>query len=116
LSIQNTYTLHNPIRKRFPRYPYTITNIDDVWEMDLADLSSFSKYNDKFKYLLNVMDIFSRFAWSVTLKDKTASSITAALKSLFQNRKPVSIQSDKGTEFVNTAVQRFLKQQGWIFI
>ena len=40
LSSQNTYTLHKQVRKRFPRNPYTVTNIDDVWEMDLADLSS----------------------------------------------------------------------------
>jgi hypothetical protein len=89
-----------------------VTNIDDVWEMDLADLSSISKYNDKYKYLLNVIDIFSRFAWSVPLKDKTGNSITAALKSLFKDRKPITIQSDKGTEFVNTTVQRYLKKQG----
>ena len=37
LSSQNTYTLHKQVRKRFPRNPYTVTNIDDVWEMDLAD-------------------------------------------------------------------------------
>jgi hypothetical protein len=43
LSGQNTYTLHKPVRKRFPRNPYTVTNIDDVWEMDLADLSPLSK-------------------------------------------------------------------------
>jgi len=43
LSGQNTYTLHKPVRKRFPRNPYTVTNIDDVWETDLADLSPLSK-------------------------------------------------------------------------
>ena len=37
LSGQNAHTLHNPVRKMFPRNPYTVTNIDDVWEMDLAD-------------------------------------------------------------------------------
>ena len=42
LSSQNTYTLHKPVRKKFPRNPYTVTNIDDGWEMDLADLSSLS--------------------------------------------------------------------------
>jgi len=44
LSSQNTYTLHKPIRKKFPRNPNTVTNIDDVWEMDLSDLCSLSKY------------------------------------------------------------------------
>jgi len=112
LSGQDTYTLHKPVRKRFHRNPYTVTNIDGVWEMDLADLSSLSKYNDKYKYLLNIIDVFPRYAWSVPLKDKTANSIKAALKSLFQNRKPISIQSDKGTEFVNATVQQYLKRQG----
>ena len=91
LSGQNTYTLHKPVCKSFPHNPYTVINIDDVWEMNLADLSSLSKYNEKYKYLLNVIDIFSWYAWSVPLKDKTA------LKFLFCNRKPITIQSDKGT-------------------
>ena len=84
LAGQDMYNLHKPVRKRFPRNSYTVTNIDDVWEMDLADLSSLSKYNDKYKYLLNLIDIFSRYAWSIPLKYKTATSITAALKSLFK--------------------------------
>ena len=49
------------------------------------------------------------------LKDKTVTSITSALKSLFQNRKPITIQSDKGTEFVNATVQQYLKRQGLSF-
>jgi len=50
--------------------------------------------------------MFSRYAWSVPLKDKTGNSITSALKSLFQDRKPSTIQSDNGTEFDNVTVQQ----------
>jgi len=107
-SCQDTYILHKPVRKRFPRNPYTVTDFDDIWEIDIAVLSSISKYNDKYKYLLNVIDIFSRFALNVTLKDKTCTLITAVLKSLLKNRKPLTIQLDKGTEFVNTTVQQYL--------
>jgi len=46
LSGQNTCTLHKPVRKSFRRNPYTVTNIDDVWEMDFANLSSLLKYNE----------------------------------------------------------------------
>jgi hypothetical protein len=46
LAGQDTHTLHKPVRKRFLRNTYTVTNIDDAWEMDLADLSTISKYND----------------------------------------------------------------------
>jgi hypothetical protein len=48
----------------------------------------------------------------VPLKDKTGTSITSALKSLFQDRKPINIQSEKVTEFVNVTVQQYLKRQG----
>ena len=78
---------------------------------DLADLSSLSKYNDKCKYLLNVIDIFSRYAWSIPRKDKTATAITSPLKFLFENRKPIMIQSGKGIEFVNATVVQYLKRQ-----
>jgi len=58
------------------------------------------------------VDIFSRYAWSVPLKDKTGTSITTALKCLFRDRKAIAIQSDKGTELVNATVQQHLKRQG----
>jgi transposase InsO family protein len=80
--------------------------------MDLADLGSLSKCNDKHKYRLNVIDIFSRYAWSMPMKDKTGTSIMTSLKSLFQNRKPITLQSDRGTEFVNTNVEQFFKFKG----
>ena len=76
--------MHKRVRKKFPRNPYKVTNIDDEWETDLADLSSLSKYKDRYKNLLNVIGIFLRYAWNVSLKDKTAALITAALKYLFQ--------------------------------
>ena len=79
--------------------------------MDFAGLSSLSKYNEKYKYLLNVIDLFSRYVWSVPLKDKTGTSIKAALKYLFRNRKSITIQSDKDTEFVNVNVRQYLNSQ-----
>jgi len=105
----------NLYEKVFPCNPYTVTNIDDVWEMDLANKSSLLKYKDKYMYLLNVIDIFSRYSWIVLLNDKTGISITAALKSLFQDRKPITIQSDKGTVFVNSSVQHHSKRKGVSF-
>ena len=49
---QDAYTLHRQARKRFHRHPYTVTNINDVWESDLVDVQGLSKYNDGIKYLL----------------------------------------------------------------
>jgi len=50
--------MHRSIRKRFPRNPYTVKNIDDVSEIDIMDLSSLKKYNDNHRYLLQVIDVF----------------------------------------------------------
>ena len=80
--------------------------------MDLADLSSLAKYNEKLKYLLNVIDIFSRYSWCMPLKNKTGTSIISPLKPLLKNRKPRTIQSGKGTEFLNTSVQQYVKHHG----
>jgi hypothetical protein len=61
LSGQDSYTLHKPVSKRFPRNPYAVTNIDDTWKIDRAGISSLSRYNDKYNFLLNVIDIFALF-------------------------------------------------------
>ena len=37
LDTQDAYTLHRPVRKRFPRNPYTVNNINDVWELDILE-------------------------------------------------------------------------------
>jgi len=47
LSGKDTYTLHEIVRERFPRNPYTVTNIDYICEMDHEGLRSLSRYNDK---------------------------------------------------------------------
>ena len=54
--------MHRPTRKRFPRNPYMVINMMDVWECDLMYMHSLSKYKEKFKYLLSVKD-FSRSAY-----------------------------------------------------
>ena len=58
--MQDAYTLHKPLRRRFPRNPYTVNNLD-VWVADLVDVQEFSKFNDNYKYLLTVIDVFSKF-------------------------------------------------------
>ena len=58
LEAQDDYTSHRPVRKKFPRNPYTMNNIMFVWECDLGDVQGLSKHNDGIKYLLSVIDVF----------------------------------------------------------
>jgi len=76
---QDAYTLHRAVRKRFHRNSYTV-NINDVWESDLVDVQGLSKYNDGVKYLLTVIDVFSKFLHIIPLKIKTVKLLCQHLK------------------------------------
>ena len=52
--------LHRPIKRRFPTRRVLVGGVDNTWSADLVDMQSFSKYIDGFKYLLNVIDVFSK--------------------------------------------------------
>ena len=71
LEQQDAYTLHNPIRKRFPRNLYTVNNIMDLWETELVDVQSLAKHNDGHRYILTVIDVFTKYLHIVPLKSKT---------------------------------------------
>ena len=104
------YTLHKPIRKKFLRRKTVVAGIDTQWHADLADLSKLSKFNDKHRYLLCIIDVFSKYAWVVPIKDKTGKTLVIAFKSVLKSgRSPKSLQTDKGTEFKNKEFQNFLK-------
>ena len=78
--------------------------------MDLADVSNLEKYTDGIKFLLVVIDLFSRYLWVQPLKGKTHQDILKGLQDILrQGRKPESARSDKGSEFVNRWVNKFMK-------
>jgi len=123
LERQDAYTMHRPVRKRFPRNPYTVNNIDDVWEIDILDLSYLKIYNNKHRYLLQVIDVFSKYLRSTPLRTKTRKEVASAHESILQEpkytktirRRPVWVPTDKGKEFLNTQFQRLLKREGLDF-
>jgi hypothetical protein len=57
LETQDAYTQHRPVRKRFRRNPYTVSNMNDVWEIDLMDVQNLSKCKENDKYLLSAIDV-----------------------------------------------------------
>lgn len=111
LKSQETYTLHAPVRKRFQRNYYKVSKIDDTWQADLCDMQNLALENDGFNYILTVIDIFSKFAWAVPLKDKSAQTIKDAFSKIVKEsgRVPDSLMTDKGKEFVNLKMKAFYK-------
>jgi len=72
--------------------------------LTLWTCNHFQKSNRGDKYLLTVIDVFSKFGWMLPLKDKTGVSVANALKEIFKERKPENLWIDKGNEFYNKHV------------
>ena len=107
-----TYTLHKPVRRRYSTNPTVALGIDHQWAADLADMKNLSKYNKGYKYLLTVVDVLSKYAWVVPLKNKTGAEQKRGFASIVEEgRKPVQLQTDKGSEFYNKTFQDYLKEQ-----
>ena len=70
--------LHKPIIRKFEKRKVYSTFKDNIWGVDLADMQLLSKYNKGIRFLLCVIDIFSKYAWVVPLKDKKGISIVKA--------------------------------------
>lgn len=113
LRSQETYTLHSPVQKKFPRNKYILSNINELWQADLTDMRTYSKYNDDYNYILCVIDVFSKYAYTRIMKNKKSITIKKCFESIFDeaNTTPTHIQSDKGTEFVSKVVQIYFKSK-----
>ena len=55
---------------------------DNIWGVDLADMSLISKFNKGIKYLLCVIDLFSKYAWVILLKNKIYKHMTSIGKNV----------------------------------
>lgn len=114
LEHQDVDTLHKQAAYKFKRNHYTVFGIDHLWEIDLCDMQAFAKYNAGYKFILSVIDVFSKFGWMVVLKNKTAKEVLKAFRKIIteSGRTPLAIQSDKGSEFKNKIFKGFLSSKG----
>ena len=117
LAIQNQqlaeelHKFHKPIIREFEKRKVHAAFKDNVWGADLAGMELLNKYNKGIRFLLCVIDIFSKYAWVIPLKDKKGVSIVAAFQSILKqsNRKPNKIWVDKGSEFYNASFKKWLR-------
>ena len=83
---------------------------DNIWSVELADMQSLSKYNKENKHLLCAIDLFSKYAWVISIKDKKGISIVNAFKKIVsKGRKPNKMWVDQGSKFYNNSFKDFLK-------
>ncbi len=112
LSGQDAYTLHKPRRIRFPRRKTYSKGIADLYQIDLVDVSSLSPFNDGMRYLLTCIDVFSKRAWAIPIRSKSARDVVEAFEKIVDERICNMVQSDKGTEFLNSTFQSMLRRRG----
>ena len=95
--------LHKPITRKFNKRKVQSPVIDNIWGADLADMQLVSKFNRGFRFSLCIIDIYSKYAWVIPLKDKKGITITNAFRKILDesNRKPNKIWVDKSSEFYN---------------
>ena len=101
LSTQDAYTLHKPVRRRFKRRCVVVGGPNQQWQADLVDMSRLKQANNEITFLLTVIDVFSKRAWCIPLKRKSAAALVTAFTPLLNNRAPTTLQTDKGSEFLN---------------
>ena len=87
-----------------------MNSIDEIWAADLINMQAFSKDNNGIKYLLTVIDIFSKFVWIVPLKQKTGQEIVNAFSWILKERRPSKTWVDRGREFYNKDVQKLVER------
>lgn len=101
--------LHRSVRKNFIRRRVIQKAIDDLWQADLVELQPYSDKNNGYRYLLTVIDTFSKFAWAIPLKTKTAVDTTTAMESILKGkRKCLNLQVDNGKEFYNKSFKALM--------
>ena len=102
--------LHKPVIKKFNKRKVYLQFKDNIWGVDLADMQSLSKKNKGIKYLLCAIDLYSKYAFVVPLKDKKGISIVNGFNKIIKqsNRKPNEIWVDQGGEFYNNVFKKWL--------
>ena len=91
---------------------------DETWSADLIDKSSLTKYNNNYKFILTVLDIFTKKAWAIPLNNKSGLSITNGFKIVLgehpqggsESRKTEKLWVDRGSEFYNKTFKSLLKE------
>ena len=112
LQDQELYSLTRGARRKYNRSRVIVNGINSQADMDLMDMVDLAKQNDGYQYLLVCINIFSRFARCVPLKNKKGKDVLQGLKTIFKDGFKVNmVRTDRGMEFRSKEVNAYLKSQ-----
>lgn len=112
--LQLVTELHKPARRNYPRRRVIMLGINDLLQADLVEMKPYAKINKNYKYLLTIINTFSKFAWAIPIKDKSANATTLAMESVLRTLKysPKNLQTDDGKEFFNSQFRKLIDKYG----
>ena len=91
-----------PPLRNYPTNKIVYNYIDEIWSIDLADMIDYKISNNKgFRYIFIIIDNYSKSLWAIPLKNKYSQTITNEFSNILtkSKRKPIKLESDRGTEF-----------------
>lgn len=105
--------LHRAARKNFKRRRVILKGLNDLFQADLVEMIPYAKSNKGFRYILVVINAFSKYVWAFPVKRKTGQAVTEAMKKVFSTAAnvPVNLQTDMGKEFYNKDFGDLMKQK-----
>ena len=113
LESQDAYTLHRPVKRKFRRRRVYAKHVNDVIQADLLDLQSLAKFNDGYRFVLVVIDVFGKKGYGQPIRSKSAKHVTPSLESILDRLFPAPnfCQTDRGVEFLNHDVQTLFRER-----
>lgn len=112
MNSQDNYSLLKDPRRSFKRLHVYTTGIHNLHEADLLEIGNIAKENDFYRYILVVLDVFSKYLWLHSLKTKTGEEVSTALRKIYQHVKPEKLRTDKDQCFLSKKSQTVFKELG----
>lgn len=106
------YELHKPAKIKIQRRHVKINGLNDLLQSDLIEMIPYAKQNRGYKYILVVINAYSKYSWAEPLKFKTATQVTAAMNKIIKQMAvlPKNLQTDMGKEFYNSEFKALMKK------
>lgn len=102
--------LHKPARRNFTKRKVTLKGINDLYQADLVEMLPYAKLNKGMKYILTMINCFSKFAFAVPLKNKSGLEVAEKLEPILKRYKMKNFQTDQGKEWFNLNVRKLMKK------
>lgn len=104
--------LHKPARKKYLRRRTIIKGLDDLWQSDLCQLDQYAQQNKNYRFILVVIDCFSKYVWCRPLISKSGEEVANAFEDILKktDRKPANFQTDQGREYFNVHFKKLMQK------